>query len=183
MTSMGGGAVTSFSWKHEMNGRSSTEAGIIGTHDSIPQVHWTNHFMEAQGYDITEKIMYQINNSAILLESNGKFSRSKRTKHIHVSFFYVKDVIECGDVSLEYCPTGEMLEDVITNPLQLITFNKMRAMLIKFPVEYAKTVFEDIDTIAGVHNPDFYPFPLRLAKHVKFSNASPQDCVGVVPKQ
>ena len=51
------------------------------------------------------------------------------------------------------------------------------------PVEYAETVFGDIDKIEGVHKPDFYPFPSRSAKHVTFSNASPQECVGGVPKQ
>ena len=87
MMSMGGGAVTRFSWKHNMNGRIYTKADLIGTHDEMPQVKWTKHFMDAQGYYITENIMYQENKSAILLESNGKNSSSKRTKHIHVRFF------------------------------------------------------------------------------------------------
>ena len=105
MMSMGVGAVTSFSWKHKMNGINSTEDELIGTHDSMPQLQWTNHFMEVHGYNITENIMYQDNKSAILLESNGKMSSSKRTQHIHVRFFYINDVIEGGDMSLEYCPT------------------------------------------------------------------------------
>ena len=50
------------------------------------------------------------------------------------------------------------------------------------PVEYAKTLFEDIDTISGVHKPDFYLFPSQSENHVKFRNASPQECVGGVPK-
>ena len=48
MMSMGGVAVTSFSWNHKMNERSSTEAELIGTHDAMPQLKWTKHFMEAQ---------------------------------------------------------------------------------------------------------------------------------------
>ena len=38
MMSVGGGAVTSFSWKHKMNGRSSTGAELIGRYDAMPQV-------------------------------------------------------------------------------------------------------------------------------------------------
>ena len=181
--SMGGGAVTSFYCKHKMNGRSSTKAEIIGTHDAIQQVQWTNHFMEAQGYDITKNIMYQDNKSAILLDSNGKMSISKRTKHIHVRLFNIKDVIERCDMSVEYCPTGEMWADIFTNPLQGIAFKKIRAMLMNCPVEYAETVFEDIEKIAGVHKPNFYPFPSRSAKYVIFGNASPQECVGGVSEQ
>ena len=127
--------------------------------------------------------MYQDNKSAILLESNGKMSSSKSTKHIHVSFFYIKDVIEHGDMSVEYCPTGEMWEDILTKPLQGISFKKTRAMLMNCPMEYSGTEFEDVDTIAGVHKPNFYPVPSQSAKHVTFSNASPQECVGGVPNQ
>ena len=130
-----------------------------GAHDAIPQVQWTKHFMEAQGYDITENIMYHDNKSSILLESNGKMSSSKRTKHIHVRFFYIKDFIDCGDMSVEYFPTGEMWADILTKPMQRIAFNKMRDMLIKCPVKYFETVFKDIDKVVGVHKPDFYPFP------------------------
>ena len=43
--SMGGGAAIIFSWKHKMNVRRYTEAELIGTHDAMPQVQWTKHFM------------------------------------------------------------------------------------------------------------------------------------------
>ena len=141
-----------------MNGSSSTEAELIVTYEAMTQVQWTNHFMEAQGYDITKNIMYQDNKSAILLDSNGKMSISKRTKHIHVRLFNIKDVIERCDVSVEYCPTGEMWADIFTNPLQGIAFKKIRAMLMNCPVEYAETVFEVIDKISGVHEPIFTRF-------------------------
>ena len=45
---------------------------------------WTKYFLESQGYDVDENIMYQDNLSAMLLEKNGKKSSTKRTKHINV---------------------------------------------------------------------------------------------------
>ena len=90
--------------------------------------------MDAQGYDITENIMYQDNRSAILLESNWKMSISKRTKRIHVHFFYIKYVIERGDIYVEYCPTGKMWAYVLTKPLQGIARKKIRAVLMNCPV-------------------------------------------------
>ena len=51
--------------------------------------------------------MYQDNKSDIFLEMNGKMSRSKRIKHIKVRFFFIKDVIACGDLSVDYCPTDQ----------------------------------------------------------------------------
>ena len=50
--------------------------------------------MRAQGYVSKETVVYQDNKSAILLENNGKLSSSKRTKHINVLYFFVKDFIE-----------------------------------------------------------------------------------------
>ena len=46
--------------------------------------------------------------SAISLETNGKMSISKRTKHIKVSLFFTKYVIARGDLSVNYCLTEKM---------------------------------------------------------------------------
>jgi len=32
---------------------------------------WTKHFLEAQGYQVNDNVIYQDNQSAILLENNG----------------------------------------------------------------------------------------------------------------
>ena len=50
----------------------------------MPHVCWTNYFLDCQGYKIDSTIMYQDNQSAILLENNGKKSSSKRTRHINI---------------------------------------------------------------------------------------------------
>eukprot|EP00957_Ditylum_brightwellii_P121475 9264279-Ditylum_brightwellii.AAC.1 len=61
--------------------------------------------MEAQGYNISDNIVYQDNESAIRLEKNGKGSSSKCTRHIGIRYFFVTDCIEAGDMTTEYCPT------------------------------------------------------------------------------
>ncbi len=47
-------------------------------------------------------LIYQDNMSAILLETNGKASSTKRTKHIKVKYFYIKDKIGQGEIVLEH---------------------------------------------------------------------------------
>jgi len=44
------------------------EAKLIGVSDALPQMLWTQNFLEAQGYPIKESIVYQDNQSAILLK-------------------------------------------------------------------------------------------------------------------
>ena len=74
--------------------------------------------MEAQGYHVKDTIVYQDNQSAILLEKNGRASSGKRTRHINIRYFFVTDRVANGEVTIEYCPTKEMLADYFTKPLQ-----------------------------------------------------------------
>jgi hypothetical protein len=85
--SMGQGFPIDTSTKQKLNTRSSTEAELVGVDDLMPAICWTQYFMEAQGYKVTENIVYQDNQSAILLERNGKALSSKRTKHINIRYF------------------------------------------------------------------------------------------------
>ena len=63
---------------------------------------WTKYFIEAQGYGIDENIMYQDNLSTMLLETISKKSSTKKTKHIQVWYFFIKDQVETGDVELKH---------------------------------------------------------------------------------
>ena len=87
---LGLGAITSFSRKQKINGKSSTEAELFGMDDALPQILWMRYFMENQGYRIEDNILYQDNKSVMLLEKNGKSSSSKRTKHTKVRYFYTR---------------------------------------------------------------------------------------------
>jgi hypothetical protein len=86
--------------------------------------------MEAQGYEIKKNILYQDNKSAILLETNGKKSSSKRTCALNICYFFLTDQIEKGNVTIEYCPTLEMIGDYMTKPLQGKLFETFRKEII-----------------------------------------------------
>ena len=98
--SFGLGAAISGSNKQKLNTRSSTTAELVGVDDIITKVLWTQLFMEEQGYEIEENIIYQDNKSAMLLEENGKRSSGKRTRAVNVRFFVVTDQVEKGNVKI-----------------------------------------------------------------------------------
>lgn len=75
-------------------------------------------------------IVNQDNQSAMLLERNGKGSSSRRTRHINIRFFFITDRVNSGDVEVKYCPTGEMLGDFFTKPLQGKQFYEFRRRLL-----------------------------------------------------
>ena len=118
MMTMGSGAITSFSRKQKINGKSSTEAELIGVDDASPQVLWTKYFIENQGNKIGDNILNQDSMSTLILERNGKNSCSKRTKHMKVRYFFIQDKIKNGEVSIQYCPTERVWSDMLTKPLQ-----------------------------------------------------------------
>ncbi len=66
--SLGKGAVYGASIRQKLNTRSSTEAELVGVNDLMPQVLWTKYFLEAQGYPVSDNVVYQDNQSAMLLE-------------------------------------------------------------------------------------------------------------------
>jgi hypothetical protein len=128
--SMGRGFPIVSSTKQKLNTRSSTESEIVGADGFMPAICWTRYFMEAQGYTINDNILFQDNKSAILLEKNGKASSSKRTKHINIRYFFITDRVQKNEVSVVWCPTGDMIADFATKPLQGALFKKFRDMIM-----------------------------------------------------
>jgi len=84
---MGRGFPLDKSTKHKLNTRSSTESKIVAVDDLIPQILWARLFMRAQGIEVRDNILYQDNKIAMLLETNGRASRRRRTKHINTRYY------------------------------------------------------------------------------------------------
>ena len=82
MMVMGCGAISSYSRRIKVNTRSSTETKLVLVHAYIPEVLWSLYFVHAQGYGVKYSEIHQDNVSSQILETNGKFSRSRKTKHI-----------------------------------------------------------------------------------------------------
>mmetsp|Transcript_19868 Transcript_19868/g.22531 ORF Transcript_19868/g.22531 Transcript_19868/m.22531 type:complete len:213 (-) Transcript_19868:60-698(-) len=154
--SFGWGLVHCKSVKQKINTKSSTEAEIVGVSDYLPFPIWMRYFVEAQGHPPPNVKGYQDNVSATRMEKNGKKSCTGNSRHIHIKYFFVKDRIDNGEISIEYCPTEEMLADFFTKPLQGALFRKFRAVIMGW---------EHIDSLKSstthvikerVGNTDFY---------------------------
>lgn len=116
--------------KQGLNTKSSTEAEVVAASDMAPYLLWTRYFLEAQGITIDRCILYQDNKSAMLLECNGSLSSSKRTKHINIRFFWLKDRAASGDIDIEHCGTDKMIADFYTKPLQGQKFLNFRDQIM-----------------------------------------------------
>jgi hypothetical protein len=134
---LGKGYMSATSKKQKLNTRSSTEAELVAVDDMMHKVMWSRMFLQAQGYDMGPSVVKQDNKSAILLEVNGRRSSGARTRHLNVRYFFVTDRVKHGEVMIEYCPTRDMVADVLTKPLQGAAFLRLRQLLLNLPDELA----------------------------------------------
>ena len=93
-------------------------------------VFWTLRFLGGQGFKVNENIVYQDNQSAILMERNGKYLCGNKTCHIDMRYFFITDGIEQKEVSVKYCPKEEMNREYFTKLLQGALFCQYRTKIM-----------------------------------------------------
>jgi hypothetical protein len=92
-------------------------------------------FLEHQGYALESSVLYQDNESTIRLERNGQRSSSRRTRHLDIKYFWIKDRLKVERINVAYCPTESMVADFFTKPLQGALFHKLRDIVMgKVPI-------------------------------------------------
>ena len=96
----------------------------------LSMILWTRLFLEAQGYYVVDNVLHQDNESMIKLARNGRQSSSKQTQHIKVRYCFVTDHVNRDPLRMSYCPTGDMLADYFTKPLQGSLFRKFRNLIL-----------------------------------------------------
>ena len=51
-------------------------------------------------------------------------------RHIEIGYYWVKDLVDRGLMEVISCPTGEMIADIFTKPLQGALFEYMRGKVL-----------------------------------------------------
>ena len=99
--------------------------------DSASQILWTRNFLEKQGYAMGPAKIYEDNMSKISLIKNGK-SNSEKTRHISIRFAFISHRVNSTEITVEYMPTGNMIADILTKPLQGALYRKLRDKLLNW---------------------------------------------------
>ena len=95
--------------------------------------------------------VHQDNESAILLETNGRRSTDKGSRHIKIKYFLVADKIRSKELMVLHCPTEDTIGDFYTKPLQGVLFVKHRnSMLGINPGDMAKYMKAHAEYIASL---------------------------------
>jgi hypothetical protein len=129
--SLGRGFTIVNSTKQKLNTRRYMKKEIVGTNRFMPAICWTRYFMKAQGYGIKDNVLFQDNKISIILEKNENASSRKHMKHINIKYFFITDRVSKKEVSVVWCPTGDMIGDYATKPLQGALFRKFRDQITR----------------------------------------------------
>ena len=124
------GVFMPLSRKQRLNTGSSTEGEIVGVSDYASNTIWLLKFLSAQGYKPKLTIIYQDNESAIKLLKHGKKPSSRRTRHIDIRLFNMKDKLREEGIEIVYCPTNKMVADFFTKPIQGSQFPLLRRIVL-----------------------------------------------------
>ena len=103
---------------------------MVAAAELLPQALWTTSFLRHQGYDVKNALLNQDNMSAMLLEKNAVLSRGKKSRHVDVRFFFIKDRVDKGEVDIGFCGTDDMIADFLTKPLQGNKFFRFRNAIL-----------------------------------------------------
>ena len=122
------GAAIAWSSKRQRTISTSTvKAEYIALCADAKQAVWLRRlFIElGQGQFLSDNprksvLLYGDNQGALALVENPE--NHARTKHIDVQYHYVRYLVGNGSVSIAYCPTDQMVADVLTKPLAKVKY-------------------------------------------------------------
>lgn len=122
-----GGTISWSCNKQSMVASSSCEAEYISLCEASKEVKWLRQLLEEmhEQFD-TPTIIYEDNQSCIALVRDHKFSY--KTKHIDTRYKMIRDLVKKEVIKCEYCPTEEMVADLLTKPLSSVKHDYFRKM-------------------------------------------------------
>jgi len=113
---LGGGPISWQSYRQATIALSSIEAKYIACALVTKEAMWLRQFMKEIGFtQLGPLIIYYDNQLCIALTKNPQHQQN--SKHIEIRHRYLCEKVEHGDIQLSFCPTDEMIVDVLTKVL------------------------------------------------------------------
>ena len=102
----------------------------MGLTDECGWVIWAQNWLEAQGYPREAPIIYQDNTSVGDILKRGP-SAQMRTRHLSIRHHFAGDLMKKKELVIEYCPTENMIADLLTKPMVGEPFRRLRDRMVK----------------------------------------------------
>lgn len=110
-----GGVISWASRKQSSVAISSTEAELVAASEAAREIVWLKRlFNEVTKLNETPSLQID-NDAAIKLSQNPELHR--RTKHIAIRHFYVRELVTNNELTVKYVPTEYQCADILTKPV------------------------------------------------------------------
>jgi hypothetical protein len=120
-----GGAVSWSSRLQPTVAVSTAEAEYMSAASAVKEALWLTKLLRVFGLKVQPVELLSDNQAAIKLIKHP--IASMRSKHIDVQHHFVRERAARGEVVFDYCPTSEMVADILTKPLPAMKFKKCMA--------------------------------------------------------
>lgn len=121
-----GATVCWSSRKQSLVALSTCEAEFVALSEACRAASWIRRLLIDMKQNVPDgTTIYEDNQSCLSLIKEEQ-RLSERSKHIDTRFHFVKDFVKKGIVSCTYCPTEDMLADILTKALPTGKFIKFR---------------------------------------------------------
>jgi hypothetical protein len=116
--------------KQKLVTKSSTESELVALDESITYVPWITGLLDELTITYSKPIIvFQDNQSTIIMGNTGH-GNFRRTKHIKNKYYFVKQFVDDGTITLRYINTDNMLADVLTKTTTGQKFYKAIASIL-----------------------------------------------------
>ena len=107
---------------------SSTEAEFVALSEACKEAIWLRKLLRDMKIIQSKPTkMFEDNQSCLRLATEERLSN--RTKHIDTKVHFIKEHIDQKTIQCVYCPTEDMIADIMTKPLSAIRHSKLRSLL------------------------------------------------------
>lgn len=119
-----GGAVSWTSQLQRSVALSTTEAEFVASSEGTKELIWLQRLLSELGHRVEKPTLFIDSASALKLTKNPEFH--KRTKHIDVRYFFVREKYLDGVVDVQHVSSDMNLADILTKPLDRGKFTELR---------------------------------------------------------
>jgi hypothetical protein len=108
--------------------KSSYEAEIVALSNYLSHAIFFSNFLNS--IDEKHNLIVLQDNMSVLKTIRGVLSSNLRAKHISIRLAWIQDLLNSGRLELIYCPTEDMLADILTKPLVGKSFERLSKRLL-----------------------------------------------------
>ena len=123
---LAGGAISWLSKKQAVVALSTSEAEYVALSLAAQEAAWLQKLLTDLQIPTKPIVIKEDNQGAIALARNP--IAHSRTKHIDIRFHFIREAQE-GIIDTVYCPTSEMVADLLTKPIPRGQFEKLRTLM------------------------------------------------------